>query len=279
MLIRFSGEGLTMSDTVPMTRGRVAELVLANRAIRAPYYESEHDAEVEFTDLDRGLQWGVDVIPGLLGLFLIEEDPRDTHSEGWIGFARHWRGGTLRFDIDLFSVPGDALPILVVTAVSGRVSEGAIEDEELGTIELPGDIPSQAEWTDREKQYQAVRRKDDTDGAAAVQAFIAALPDWKRELAEQFDQLIETEVPGVRRAIKWHQPFYGAEGTGWFASFNAFTKHVKLSFICDQYLKPKPPTGTDPTRQALDLTKTDTFNEDQIASWVRQAAAHPGINW
>ncbi len=39
----------------PLTIQRVSELVMANRAIRAPYYHADHDEEVRFTDLDRGL--------------------------------------------------------------------------------------------------------------------------------------------------------------------------------------------------------------------------------
>jgi len=96
---------------------------------------------------------------------------------------------------------------------------------------------------EREKRYQAARRKDDTDGSVAVQAFTAALPGWKREVAEQFDEIIQDEVPQVRRAVKYHQPFYGVEDQGWFASFSAFSKHVKLSFVCDSYLDPGRPAG------------------------------------
>lgn len=268
-----------MSASSPLTTQRVSELVLANRAIRAPNYRADHDEGVQFTDLEKGLQWGADAVPALLGLFRVEQDTRDDHPDGWVGFARHWRGGTLRLDFDLFSEFEEPDPILVVTAIAGRAGKQTIVDEDFGDIKLPDQIPTQEEWEERQKRYQAARRKDDTDGAPAVKAHIAALPGWKREVATQFDEIIQQEVPDVRRAVKYHQPFYGVEDHGWFASFSAFSKHVKLSFVCERYLEPEPPSGTGPERQALDVKKEDELDEEQVASWVRQAAESPGMNW
>jgi hypothetical protein len=96
-------------------------------------------------------------------------------------------------------------------------------------------------------------------------------------VATQFDAIIEREVPAVRRAVKWHIPFYGLEGQGWFASMGEFSKYMKLSFICQEYLEPRPPTGTGPDRQAINHKEKDPFDQEQIASWVRQAAAAPGL--
>lgn len=196
-----------------------------------------------------------------------------------MGFARHWRGGTLRLDFDLFTDSEERDPILVVTAISGREGEGTIEDEGFGEVELSDQLPTQEEWTKREKQYQTARRKDESDGSAAVKAYVAALPGWKREVATRFDEIVRSEVPDVRRAVKWHQPFYGVEDHGWFASFSAFSRHVKLTFVCESYLEPKPPKGTAPDRQALDVSETDTLDEARVASWVRQAADEPGMGW
>ncbi|WP_227378374.1 DUF1801 domain-containing protein [Haladaptatus halobius] len=268
-----------MSVSTPLTVHRVNELVMANRVIRAPYYDADHDEGVRFTDLDRGLQWGADVIPALMGLFRVEQDTQDDHPDGWVGFARHWRGETLRLDFDLFSEPEELDSILVVTAISGREGKKTIVDENFGEIKLSDQVPTQEEWEERQKRYQAARRKDDTDGSAAVKAYIAALPGWKSEVATQFDEIIQHEVSDVRRAVKYHQPFYGVEDQGWFASFSAFSKHVKLTFVCESYLEPKPPSGTGPDRQALDLKETDTLDEEQVASWVRQAADNPGMGW
>ena len=59
------------------------------------------------------------------------------------------------------------------------------------------------------------------DGDAPVQAYIAAMPGWKRDVGRRLDALIARTVPGVRKAVKWNSPFYGVEGQGWFLSFHA----------------------------------------------------------
>src|SRR5207247_3793837 len=64
------------------------------------------------------------------------------------------------------------------------------------------------------------------DGDAPVQAYIAAMPGWKRELGKRLDALLVQSVPNVRKAVKWNSPFYGLEGQGWFLSFHVFTRYV-----------------------------------------------------
>jgi hypothetical protein len=44
------------------------------------------------------------------------------------------------------------------------------------------------------------------DGDAPVQAFIAAMPDWKRAIGKRLDALITRHVPNVRKAVKWNSP-------------------------------------------------------------------------
>jgi hypothetical protein len=69
------------------------------------------------------------------------------------------------------------------------------------------------------------------DGDAPVQAYIAAMPGWKRDLGKRLDALIVRSVPNVRKAVKWNSPFYGIEGQGWFLSFHVFTRYVKVAFF------------------------------------------------
>jgi hypothetical protein len=52
------------------------------------------------------------------------------------------------------------------------------------------------------------------DGDAPVQAYIAAMPDWKRDVGRCLDALIVQTVPNVRKAVRWNTPFYGIEGRG-----------------------------------------------------------------
>lgn len=113
------------------------------------------------------------------------------------------------------------------------------------------------------------------DGNAPVQAYLAAITGWKREVAMELDALIERVVPQVQRAVKWNSPFYGVEGQGWFASFHVFTNYVKLTFFRGTSLKNSPQGGTSKEARWLDIHQDD-FDAKQLESWVKQAAALPG---
>src|SRR6478609_1051660 len=115
------------------------------------------------------------------------------------------------------------------------------------------------------------------DGDAPVQAYIAAMPGWKRDLGTRLDALIARAVPDVRKAVKWNSPFYGVEGQGWFVSFHVLTRYVKVTFFKGLSLDPIPPGGTERSKDArwLDLYENDALDEDQMEAWVKQAAAMP----
>jgi hypothetical protein len=114
------------------------------------------------------------------------------------------------------------------------------------------------------------------DGDAPVQAYIAAMPDWKRDVGERLDALVARTVRGVQKAVKWNSPFYGVEGQGWFLSFHVFTRYVKVTFFKGAALRPVPPGGSKhPEVRYLDIHE-DELDEKQLASWVKQAAAIPG---
>ena len=117
------------------------------------------------------------------------------------------------------------------------------------------------------------------DGDAPVQAYIAAMPGWKRDLGKRLDALIVRTVPHVRKAVKWNSPFYGIEGQGWFLSFHVFTRYVKVTFFRGSSLRPVPP-GASKSQEVryLDIHEGDTLDEAQMAKWVKQAAALPGWN-
>ena len=82
-----------------------------------------------------------------------------------------------------------------------------------------------------------------SDGPAGVRAYIASMEPWQARVARRGDALVVKHVPGVRKAIKWHCPFYGIEGQGWFLAFNAFRSHVKFTFFKSSALEPVPPSG------------------------------------
>ncbi|MCB1153015.1 DUF1801 domain-containing protein, partial [bacterium] len=80
------------------------------------------------------------------------------------------------------------------------------------------------------------------DGNTPVQAYIAAMPGWKREAGERLDAIITEACPSVRKAVRWNSPFYGgAEGRGWFLSFHCYTRYIKVAFFNGTSLHPIPP--------------------------------------
>ena len=116
------------------------------------------------------------------------------------------------------------------------------------------------------------------DGDAPVEAYIAAMPGWKRDRGTRIDALIARTVPHVRKAVKWNSPFYGLEGQGWFLSLHVFTRYVKVTFFRGTSLRPVPPGGTPKSKDTrwIDVHEDDRLDEAQLASWVKQAAALPG---
>ena len=117
-------------------------------------------------------------------------------------------------------------------------------------------------------------------GDAPVQAYIAAIPGWKRTAAQQLDALITRTLPGIHKAVKWNSPFYGAQepdGTfAWFLSFHCFDKYVKVTFFRGSDLDPQPAeTSKYPAVRYHHVHKGDELGE-QFGAWVRQASKLPG---
>ena len=117
------------------------------------------------------------------------------------------------------------------------------------------------------------------DGDAPVQAYIAAMPGWKRDRGRQLDALIARTVPSVRKAVKWNSPLYGVEGQGWFLGVHVFNHYVKVMFFKGIALRPLPPGGTERSQDTrwLDIREGDVLDEKQFAKWVKQAAKLPGF--
>jgi hypothetical protein len=115
------------------------------------------------------------------------------------------------------------------------------------------------------------------NGDAPVQAYIAAMPGWKRDVGRRLDALIVRTVPGVRKAVKWNSPLYGVEGQDWFLGIHCFTNYVKVAFFRGTSLRPVPPgeSKSKDTRY-LDIHEDDQLDEAQLAAWVKQASQLPG---
>jgi hypothetical protein len=113
-------------------------------------------------------------------------------------------------------------------------------------------------------------------GDAPVQAYIAAIPGWKREIARRLDALISRAIPGVHKAVKWNSPFYGFEGKGWFVSYHCFTNYVKVTFFRGTSLRPVPPGESRHHEVRYLDVREGQLDEAQFLDWVKQASALPG---
>jgi len=115
------------------------------------------------------------------------------------------------------------------------------------------------------------------DGDGPVQAYIAAMPGWKREVGRYLDALIERSVPHVRKAVRWNSPFYGIEGQGWFLSFHCFTRYIKVTFLNGGSLRPVPPvTSKYEHVRYFHIHEGDEPDEGLLVSWLEQASGLPG---
>jgi hypothetical protein len=113
------------------------------------------------------------------------------------------------------------------------------------------------------------------DGDAPVQAYLKAIPGWKKDVGKQLDALIVKAVPTVKKAVKWNSPFYGIEGRGWFMAFHMYDKAIKVTFFKGTSLDPLPPGGKSKEARWIDVHEDD-LDAKKLAKWIKQAAKIPG---
>jgi hypothetical protein len=115
------------------------------------------------------------------------------------------------------------------------------------------------------------------DGDAPVQAYIAAMPGWKRDVGRRLDALVGRTVPDVRKAVRWNSPFYGVAGRGWFLGYHCFARYVKVVFFRGTSLRPLPPVESKQAgTRYVHIHEDDRLDEARLTSWIRQASALPG---
>lgn len=116
-------------------------------------------------------------------------------------------------------------------------------------------------------------------GEAPVEAYIAAMPGWKRDVGRRLDALITHTVVNVRKAVKWNSPLYGVadENQGWFLAFHCMTKYIKVTFFRGAELSPVPPIGSKVKDvRYLHIFEDEAFDEARFTDWVIQAGQLPG---
>lgn len=115
------------------------------------------------------------------------------------------------------------------------------------------------------------------DGDAPVQAYIDAMPGWKRDVGRRLDALIESTVPDVKKAVRWNSPFYGVDGQGWFLSYHCFTRYIKVAFFKGRSLDPVPPLASkDDEARYVHIHEGDDIDEELLATWIEQASGLSG---
>jgi hypothetical protein len=116
-------------------------------------------------------------------------------------------------------------------------------------------------------------------GDKPVFAYIASLPQPQRGIAERVDALAAKTLSGLQRSVKWGISYYGV-GDGWCFCCGGFADHVKLMFINGAALKPVPPVtpvAMGKSTRGVEAKSADDLDERQIAAWMIQVAAVPGV--
>jgi hypothetical protein len=116
-------------------------------------------------------------------------------------------------------------------------------------------------------------------GDKPVFAYIGSLPQPQRSIAERVDAQAARTLPNLQRSVKWGMAWYGV-GDGWCFACGGFEGHVKLVFGRGTSLTPVPPVtpiGMGKSSRGVELATADDLDADQVASWMRQAAALPGF--
>ena len=117
------------------------------------------------------------------------------------------------------------------------------------------------------------------DGDKPVFAYITSLPEPQRSIAEKVDALAAKTLPGLERSVKWGMSYYGV-GDGWCFCCGGFAKHVKLMFMNGVTLTPVPPVtpvAMGKATRGVELESVQDLDARQIAAWMKQATAVPGV--
>ncbi len=108
-----------------------------------------------------------------------------------------------------------------------------------------------------------------------IDAFIAQLPDWQRDMAIRLRALIHEAEPMITEVWKWSTPVF--EARGGVCAIGAFKSHMKVNFFKGASL-PDPDglfnAGLDAkTMRSIDFVEGDQINEAGLRALVQAAVA------
>jgi hypothetical protein len=114
------------------------------------------------------------------------------------------------------------------------------------------------------------------DGDAPVQAYIAAMPGWKRDVGRRLDALIVRTVPGLRKAVKWNSRCPESRSrAGSSAPIASRSTSRWLSSAARRCVLSPAESESKDTRY-LDIHEDNQRDEAQLAAWAKQASQLPG---
>ena len=115
------------------------------------------------------------------------------------------------------------------------------------------------------------------DGDAPVQAYIAAMPGWKRDIGRHLDALIVRTVARraqgrqVELALLWHR------GPGLVPQLSLLHEVHQSGVFRGTLLRPLlPGESKHKDVRYLDIHEHDHLDEELMASWIQQASKLPG---
>ncbi len=114
-----------------------------------------------------------------------------------------------------------------------------------------------------------------------MQAYIAAMPGWKRDVGRRLDALITRAVPARAQggqmelaAVRGRGP---EEENGWFLGIHCYARYIKVAFFRGASLRPVPPgASTSDDMRYLDIHEGDALDAAQLTAWIKQASRLPG---
>ncbi|WP_244285934.1 DUF1801 domain-containing protein [Cryobacterium zongtaii] len=158
-----------------------------------------------------------------------------------------------------------------------------MDSKEIGKSEVQNPTKASAEgdaaWTLPEAMSGRASPAKAAVGDKPVFAYIASLPQPQRGIAEAVDALAAKTLPNLQRSVKWGMAYYGV-GDGWCFSCGGFAGDVKVMFVNGAALEPAPPVtpvGMGKSTRGVELESVDDLDESQIASWMKQVTAVPGV--
>src|SRR3954447_6554904 len=111
-----------------------------------------------------------------------------------------------------------------------------------------------------------------------IDAYVAGLPAWQRDLATRMRALIHEVDPDIVEEWKWSTPVFAHRGQ--VVAIGAFRDHLKLNFFKGASLP--DPTGLfnagleAKTSRAIDVVEGDALDEAALKALIQAAGARNG---